>query len=92
MISHGKLEQARETIAWITPAPKHPHKSEDGDHVPTQEETATRLFDQIVATHEMEQQAEGSASFGEIFHGGPMQNWRRMALCIGVMACQQLSG
>jgi hypothetical protein len=50
------------------------------------------MHQDIINTREAEKAAEGEFSFVELFHGGKVQNWRRMALCAGVMACQQLSG
>ncbi|KAG2420064.1 hypothetical protein HFD88_004862 [Aspergillus terreus] len=85
LVSAGFDGEARDVLAWITPKAKG--KNED-DHA----RTVDAIYNSIVNTREMEQSAEGQFTYAELFHGGKMQNWRRMALCAGVMACQQLSG
>ncbi|KAF7553413.1 hypothetical protein G7Z17_g3640 [Cylindrodendrum hubeiense] len=87
LVSAGLDEEAREVLEWITPKPKDKDNSEI-KHT----RTINATYNNIVSAREMEKAAEGAFSFAELFHGGKMQNWRRMALCAGVMACQQLSG
>lgn len=97
LIAHGKKDQALVVLEWITPTSEFAQNGgaaveENVQSQNGQISEAKRLFDQIVGAHELEQAEEGKFSFVEMFHGGKMQNWRRMALCVAVMAFQQLSG
>lgn len=72
-------------LEWITPRAKD---ADDSTHAAAVEDT----HQNIIRTREAEKALEGDFSYAELLHGGKVQNWRRMALCAGVMACQQLSG
>ncbi|KAH6695600.1 general substrate transporter [Plectosphaerella plurivora] len=85
LVSRGYDAEAKEVLDWITPRPKD---QSDADH----EVAVETIHQSIVATREEEKSAEGEFSYAELLHGGKVQNWRRMALCAGVMAIQQLSG
>ncbi|KAF2013502.1 general substrate transporter [Aaosphaeria arxii CBS 175.79] len=85
LISRGYDTEAREVLEWITPRVKN---TSEAQHATTVE----AMHQNIIVTREAERAAEGEFSYAELLHGGEMQNWRRMALCAGVMACQQLSG
>lgn len=85
LVSRGYDAEARDVLDWITPRAKD---QSEADH----DAAVEALHNAIVTTREAEKAAEGEFSYLELLHGGKVQNWRRMALCAGVMACQQLSG
>ncbi|EXK93401.1 hypothetical protein FOQG_05518 [Fusarium oxysporum f. sp. raphani 54005] len=85
LVSQGYDVEAKAVLEWITPKNKTLTEAAHNDAVEA-------VYQSIVRTRELEQEAEGEFSYAELFHGGDMQNWRRMVLCAGVMACQQLSG
>lgn len=72
-------------LDWITPRKKG---ATDDDHAQTLE----AIYNSIVNAREMEKSAEGQFTYAELLHGGKMQNWRRMALCAGVMASNNSVG
>ena len=72
-------------LNWITPRISGQTNEEH-------EANIEALHQSIIVTREAERAAEGSFSYAELLHGGRTQNWRRIALCAGVMAIQQLSG
>ncbi|KAM6528982.1 hypothetical protein FALCPG4_009934 [Fusarium falciforme] len=84
LVSQGYDSEAKEVLNWITP------KDELNDSA--HEKSVETAYQNITRARELERAAEGDFSFWELWHGGNIQNWRRMALCAGVMACQQLSG
>ncbi|OLN83349.1 Sugar transporter STL1-like protein 2 [Colletotrichum chlorophyti] len=84
LVSQGYDSEAKEVLEWLTPR----GKGNESEHSAFVEE----VLQSIIQTRELEKEAEGEFSYAELFHGGPIQNWRRMALCAGIMACQQLSG
>ncbi|KAF6789670.1 sugar transporter, partial [Colletotrichum musicola] len=84
LVSRGYDDEAKEVLDWITPRAK-----EKGTE---QIEVVEQTYRSIIQARELEKEAEGKFSYAELFHGGAGQNWRRMALCAGIMACQQLSG
>lgn len=84
LVSQGYDSEAKEVLDWITP------KDELNDSA--HEKSVETAYQNITRARELERAAEGDFSFWELWHGGDIQNWRRMALCAGVMACQQLSG
>ncbi|TEA14806.1 Sugar transporter STL1 [Colletotrichum sidae] len=84
LISRGYDGEAKEVLAWITPR----SKGNNTEHL----EAVEQIYQSIIQARELEKEAEGKFSYAELFHGGSVQNWRRMALCAGIMACQQLSG
>ncbi|KAF6785181.1 sugar transporter [Colletotrichum sojae] len=84
LVSQGYDDEAKEVLDWITPRAK----DKGTEHLEVVEQT----YRSIIQAHDLEKEAEGKFSYAELFHGGAGQNWRRMALCAGIMACQQLSG
>ncbi|KAH6638491.1 hypothetical protein C7974DRAFT_433089 [Boeremia exigua] len=84
LIAQGRDEEAKAVLDWITPIPENAEEPH--------EVTISNLCSTIIHAREVEKSAEGDVSFAELLHGGKMQNWRRMCLCIGIMAFQQLSG
>ncbi|KAJ4992481.1 sugar transporter [Stagonosporopsis vannaccii] len=84
LIAKGRDAEAKAVLDWITP------RSENAEE--PHEVTIQNLCSSIIHAREVEKSAEGDVTFAELFHGGKMQNWRRMALCVGIMAFQQLSG
>ncbi|PSN59329.1 general substrate transporter [Corynespora cassiicola Philippines] len=84
LIAQGRDAEAKAVLDWITPRPK--------DNPDDHEAAVHKLYGSIIHTREVEKRIEGDVTFSELFHGGKMQNWRRMALCAGIMAFQQLSG
>ncbi|KAF5542768.1 sugar transporter [Fusarium phyllophilum] len=85
LVSQGYDTEAKAVLEWITPKNKTLTEAAHSGAVEA-------VYNSIVRTRELEQEAEGEFSYAELLHGGDMQNWRRMAFCAGVMACQQLSG
>lgn len=82
LISQNRDAEAKEVIRWIT-------VSKNSEDI---EETALATYNEIIHTRNVEVAAEGEFQLKELFEGGEMQNWRRMAISFGIMACQQLSG
>ncbi|OHW96426.1 sugar transporter [Colletotrichum incanum] len=85
LIARGYDEEAKDVLEWITPRPSDQIGT---DHIIAVE----NLYQTIILARETEKAAEGEFSYAELLRGGKVQNWRRMALCAGIMACQQLSG
>lgn len=84
LINQGYDSEAKEVLQWITPRKNLSPNELNGK--------VDALYTSIVNTRELEKDAEGDFSYMELLHGGKAQNWRRMALCLGIMAFQQLSG
>ena len=83
-MSEGRNEEAKAVLHWITPKPS--------GAISNYEDTINESYDRIVQTREIEMASDGDFSYTELFGGGKMQNWRRVTICFGVMAFQQLSG
>ncbi|CAI7628068.1 unnamed protein product [Penicillium crustosum] len=84
LVSEGRNEEAKAVLHWITPKPS--------GSISNYEDTINESYDRIVQTREIEMASDGDFSYTELFGGGKMQNWRRVTICFGVMAFQQLSG
>ena len=80
LYARGRNEEARNVIAALA-----------GPNCLPDDPEVEQVFGEIAQAVELENEG-GPFKYSELFHGGPLQNYRRMLLCFAVLAFQQLSG
>jgi hypothetical protein len=80
LLNHGKPGEAREVIQRLA-------GKDVGLHDPLVETTMQGIISAIQL-----EEVDGQFRYAELFHGGSLQNWRRIMLCFLVLGFQQLSG